>query len=242
MNREKLEETIKHALAEVLITGGFGVKIPKKAVDIYWEIFNKSFGWRLDQFLNHKPVKSKTKFNNCLFIKIPKTGTTSINQIVQQYGGHKTAIDWRKEFDDKQWRDMFKFTIVRNPYDRFVSGFYHCRLHEKYDLNECILKNNYEWFLNKNNQVFKRQVDYVYEGDKLLIDYIGRFEELTSSWFFIAVTIGATITTDKGSHAILALPHEQKNPIKRQELTQETKDRLYEWYKDDFEKFEYDKM
>ncbi len=56
-DKEKIIEQVKTAFREYLITGGAGVGIPKKAVDAYWEIFNKSLGWRLDNLYGEKQKK-----------------------------------------------------------------------------------------------------------------------------------------------------------------------------------------
>ena len=40
---------VYNAFREFMITGGSGVGIPKKAVDAYWERFNKGLEWRLDK-------------------------------------------------------------------------------------------------------------------------------------------------------------------------------------------------
>lgn len=83
-------------------------------------------------------------------IDIPKTGTRSLREsllplgIVDVYGEpnlnsefyqHGRAIDAQKEFIKKgwEWNEYFKFTIVRNPWDRYFSFFkYFKRKSERY--------------------------------------------------------------------------------------------------------------
>lgn len=72
-----------------------------------------------------------------IFIHIPKTAGTSLcsvrngsllKEIFQSTGvlggTHKTAIEIRDMYPHL-WDKYYKFTVVRNPYDRFVSQFFY---------------------------------------------------------------------------------------------------------------------
>jgi len=60
MNKDQITEVVRQAFYEFMITGKAGVSIPKKAFPSYWEIFLKSFEWRLDRLSGKedKPVIS----------------------------------------------------------------------------------------------------------------------------------------------------------------------------------------
>ena len=53
--RTQIENQIKAAFTEYLVTGRVGIRVPKKAVDAYWEIFKKSLDWRLDEAYKDNP-------------------------------------------------------------------------------------------------------------------------------------------------------------------------------------------
>lgn len=85
---------------------------------------------------------------HCIFVEIPKTGSTSIRNVIDKPRGipHKTIVQIREEMrkdpkpqdswerrlarlgawgrglaGDRQFRRYYKFGVVRNPWDRVVS-------------------------------------------------------------------------------------------------------------------------
>ena len=75
-----------------------------------------------------------------LFLHLPKTGGTSINKFFndkfdnnERDFGHPYLSDYKcNNFDD-----YFKFTVVRNPYDRLVSAFFYMKEYSNFqsDIN-----------------------------------------------------------------------------------------------------------
>lgn len=82
-------------------------------------------------------ISHKYKF---ITIDIPKTGTRSLREslvplgVIDEFGApnesaefyqHDGAIRAKKQFIKNKWdwKDYFKFTIVRNPWDRYLSFF-----------------------------------------------------------------------------------------------------------------------
>lgn len=59
-----------------------------------------------------------------LFIRIPKTGTTSLQEVIGLDAGQHFSIPQYEEYDVQRTREYWKFTIVRDPYERFVSAWF----------------------------------------------------------------------------------------------------------------------
>jgi hypothetical protein len=67
--------------------------------------------------------------HDCLFVHIPKCAGTSVVDALfgQPVGNHRSIASLRMAFSADEYRRMFKFTFVRNPWDRLVSTFFYLR-------------------------------------------------------------------------------------------------------------------
>lgn len=191
-----------------------------------------------EDWKKHRDEISTAGYENCAFVKIPRTGTQSINMILRQKMGHRTAVEWRHRYK-KKWEDAFKFTIVRHPFTRFVSAWHHCdHIRADYhgvdygdsiiDINEFVRQMIIPRPLRI---VFKPQYLYVYDGDELLVDKVYKFEQLDEAWEDIKEKVGI----DKDTK----LPHLHQTLGKKDELNRLSKKILAECYKVDFERFNY---
>lgn len=161
-------------------------------------------------------ISHKYKF---IFIAVPKTAThairfavrpllgeedieqvelfvekrSSFNRLAGIGHGHVTCREMRSELDKKVWNTYFKFAIVRNPYDRFIS---YCSFMQRE--NDDFKKNPqpylYHALLNKRIQkhiLFHPQSHFlVDEKGETLTDYIGKYEALQESYDHICSRTG----------------------------------------------------
>lgn len=142
----------------------------------------------------------------CIFIQVPKTGSTSIRHLLgQPPKPHLNACQIEQNIAAEKFENYFKFGFVRNPWDRAVSLYERkegLQLKNKMSFDEFVewlkfssatclhpLPHRYQldWFLNQNGDV--------------IVDFIGRFEQLQKDWGFVSKRIGL-------SHQ---LPHLNKN-------------------------------
>lgn len=147
--------------------------------------------------------------HQCIFIHIPKTGGMSIEKAFMDsldlrfYKGecpplmltysknpeigpvslaHLSPAEYVKHsyLTQDLFNDYFKFTIVRNPYDRIVSIYKHFKYDRVISFTSFI---KYEFPKLKVNRYYfiKPQIEYLYEKDQhLMVDYIGRFEDISN--------------------------------------------------------------
>jgi len=117
-----------------------------------------------------------SKTLNCIYIHIPKTGGMSIETIL---GAdiktlHQESIKIKHGYPSdwiypKYWMQYYKFTFVRNPWDRIVSSYFY---------NLKMAKKN----INSNDHDRKKIKVYGYEGFN---DYVINDLEKSKSRFFL---------------------------------------------------------
>jgi len=170
------------------------------------------------------------------FIHIPKTGGTSIRKFLldnniqfyygqepKQVGRHRYASVWKDE-------ESYKFTVVRNPYARTVS-YYNYTINKDWKPTfENFVKNK---LINKSLKVpnvWIPQVSWLYENNTCLVDKIFKLEDNLEDNLNSFLNI-------KGN-----LPKENVSTYNSYEsyYTQELKDLVANYYKDDFKKLGYD--
>lgn len=230
-----------------------------------------------------------------IFIHIPRTAGTSmataLTDHIWAFPRRPAGISkWEKIIDNKSsltlehacirqlvdrgalssefYENAFKFTFVRNPWDRVLSLYKHMQCdaetlfntHRK--MGYCFLCNagkdkgggfkNFVRYLNvveiekpglynrKGLSQFSPQLNWIPDD----IDFVGRYENLKNDFDFVC---------DKISHPSVDLPHmkktdrgafrsdgERKNAPYQELYDDETKDIIYEMYKEEINRFGYE--
>ena len=139
-----------------------------------------------------------------LFIHIEKTAGSSIHKalykarepnviIPERWDGstiinfHKTADFYLQNMGREKFNNHFKFAFVRNPWTKIVSHWKYIKKFHRFDRPI----NTFEQFIleehNWTPTVFKAQTDYILDNSgNLLVDFIGRFENLENDFNKIA--------------------------------------------------------
>ena len=67
--------------------------------------------------------------NKCIFVHIPKAAGISIGYSLfgRHTGNHTTIEEYQIAFNKQEFECFFKFTFVRNPFDRLFSAFHFMR-------------------------------------------------------------------------------------------------------------------
>ena len=200
-------------------------------------------------------INANEKF---IYIHVPKTagtsfehtqlldGSTNKHYPISHYNGETYAVDIN---------DYYKFSFVRNPYTRYVSAVVNHILNPRsveLDIDDKGLQINvlkvprtelifgFSEFthkqLNENINkmtVLKPQYTFLEIDDIMVMDFVGRFENLQDDWMYVSTKLGG----------YEELGHHIKGATLNYDCfyTKELRDIVYKAYERDFATFEYGK-
>jgi len=190
-----------------------------------------------------------------IFIHIPKTAGSSIEHLLRDEGKYELDfIGVRNGRSTHHYMGIelniilkelypvyYKFSFVRNPYDRLISEYFWCRIKDVgYNFNktfdefldyvEDVIKNK-KFFKPIENDHFIPQYSFLFFNNKLLVNNIFKYEDIQTVIPLIRKRL--KIRTE-----IQHLNKSIKNEIT---LSEEQKERIYNLYKIDFQTFNYKK-
>ncbi|NEO33571.1 MAG: sulfotransferase family protein [Symploca sp. SIO3C6] len=207
--------------------------------------------------------------HKCIFVEVPKTGSSSIRNIIgsppkphlnicqikfnmqnywTHYGGLKNQFlssaylllpkKERLKIGKKQFNSYFKFGFVRNPWDRVVSLYLRregLQMRDKLTFDEFVSWIKYSSSTCVNSIPHVNQIDwFVDPHGNVIVDFIGRFENLQKDWTTISKQLG--LKQD--------LPHKNKNMGRSKHYTEYysevTKKIIQDKFRVDIEYFGYE--
>jgi hypothetical protein len=144
--------------------------------------------------------------HKCIFVHIPKAAGTSIeNMFLKDLGldinnrhslilgksnnknigtprvSHLLAKEYVEHsfISQELFDSYFKFSFTRNPYDRIYSSYKYWKFCDYMSFDTFVLKKLPEIINDLNySYFFRTQYDYLYDRNKLLVDFVGKFENL----------------------------------------------------------------
>ncbi|MEM6965923.1 MAG: sulfotransferase family 2 domain-containing protein [Bacteroidota bacterium] len=193
--------------------------------------------------INHSYFLLKYKFEkDFIFIHINKTAGSSISALLDMDRMHLTAFSIRNMITEESWNAKFKFSFVRNPWDRVVSQYHH-----RYGVNQQNLQERLldfkgwvkEVYLDRNKELinfhamFMPQLYWISDmNGSIIVDYIGRYENLQEDIAYIKDKLNIS----------KPLPHLRKS--KREHYStyydNATKNIVGDFFKKDIEYFKYE--
>ena len=132
--------------------------------------------------------------HKAIHIHISKCAGQSVEKAFGQYiGQHHLKPQIVKKIGNDKWEDYYKFTFVRNPWDRLVS-LYHFRLRK---MRHLIKGRKFKEWLECIFDEYHPKVHQHYwitEDDKLIVDFVGKFETLNEDFSKVCEKIGADVS------------------------------------------------
>lgn len=230
-------------------------RLPYRARRITYRILRPSL-YRHLQLMRRKHATQGYSFlpfiqHRCIFIHIPRCAGVSVSRSLFRSlsAGHTPIWKYQIVFDKDEFESFFKFTFVRNPWDRLLSAYTflqgggftpedrawaNANL-RRYHTFDCFVR---DWVKHANldRQVhFSPQYRLVCEPGSTIpaTDFIGRYETLEADYRHVAAHLGITSgllhTNSSGS----------RSRDYREAYTSTTRDIVSEVYADDLEIFGY---
>tara|TARA_B100000900_G_C20462536_1_gene667893 strand:- start:127 stop:849 length:723 start_codon:yes stop_codon:yes gene_type:complete len=192
------------------------------------------------------------KKKSCIFIHIPKTAGISLSKSffgVNVDTNHLSIRRYRLVFSKSDFNKFFKFTFVRNPWDKLFSCYRYLKMggHSNYHMQwKNTVLDTYDdfnsfvegWLNEKNIHTFSHFLpqswfltDY---KNNILTDYIGRFENLEHDYKEICSVLNTNTE----------LEHFNKSDKVKKNYYEYYNDKsidiVYKLYKKDIKLFKYD--
>lgn len=127
----------------------------------------------------------------CIFVEVPKTGSTSIRSIIGRPAKHHlTIVEIENQVTKQQFDEYFKFAFVRNPWDRALSLYeYILKTPKHYYHEQCLQFVNFSAYLRERPPL-PQQYDFLSKHGKNQLNFIGRFENLQQDFNTVCDKIG----------------------------------------------------
>jgi hypothetical protein len=217
---------------------------------INWSMMSEGpftyFILRLKRHLSSNAKLNLLEQTESVFIHVPKAAGTSVANTIyglDKYPGHYNWLFYQGYFGKNKYNSMYKFTIVRNPFDRLVSAYEYLKrggnslpdkaFSEQY-LADCGMFKDFLFKIRKTKPIqnwihFQPQHRFIFDNkENLKVNYLAHFETLNDDMVKIYSHFG--INKELG-HAKKITRQNYRDYFKDQESI----DIVVNLYKKDFE-------
>ncbi len=225
---------------------------------LYAEWYPEKFSWFQERRTLDKPnSRCYLPFDRyrCIFVHIPKTGGISIAKSLfgNLAGCHTKISDYQIIFNQAEFDSYFKFTFVRNPWERVFSAYHYLKqggMHEEdraWAEANLASSSNFDDFIKYQlrSESILQQVHFIPQYhflclpgiDQIWVDFLGFYENLQEDFLYVRSRISPQSKSK--------LLHENQTRLGkklayRDFYTKTTRDIVAEVYERDIALFEYD--
>lgn len=143
--------------------------------------------------------------HKCIYIHIPKTAGISVSMsLLGERIGHLSALNYQALFGKEDFNNYFKFSFTRNPFTRLVSAYEFVKsggygpkdeefvsIVRQYQSLEDFVMHFLTPETAKPIRYFIPQYHFLCDSnDRIMVDYVGRFEELQKDYDYVRSKIG----------------------------------------------------
>jgi hypothetical protein len=111
-----------------------------------------------------------------------------------EFGNHALAVRMRDCFPAEFWEGCFKFAIVRNPWDRLASRYRYVKANKSHRHSRRVsaMANfaEYACWEMASRRPGVHQHEYLCAGGQVILDFVGRFENLEADFAQIRGRLG----------------------------------------------------
>lgn len=185
-----------------------------------------------------------------IFVHIPKCAGIAVKRVLfdDLSGGHTKLATYCRVFEPELFLSYFKFTFIRNPWDRLVSAYHYLQgggfgeRDKRWFERELGGYKNFDdfvrnWLRTENIRKhihFIPQVDFLEDESHngVTVDYIGFYENIDNDFNFIANRIGVV--------SALKQRNASSHKSYKNYYCETTRDIVRDVYRRDIERFNYD--
>lgn len=167
--------------------------LPSQVSGVIYRGFLRSTGYSLRGYEEHK----------CIFVRIPKCATRSLSMSMfgNKGGGHTDILSYRVIFGVERFENFFKFSFVRNPWDRVLSAYYFlkdgglnsddARWASRHLARYSDFRTFVKQWMNpesvRSRVHFRPQYEFLCDDrGQLLVDFVGHYESLERDFAYVA--------------------------------------------------------
>lgn len=186
-----------------------------------------------------KNLKNKSSLyvaEDWIWLRVHKTAGTSMydyylrNYCINESKDFDYMEYWVENVNDQDLKDKYIWSFVRNPYDRFLSAA------SMFNLHPNDFANRFDYIRAKKN-IIKRHTEPQhifthYEGHQIP-HFIGKYENLENDWRKVLDKINLP-------YFLLPVSNSSSHGDWREQLTEQTKEFIREFYRLDFKYYGYE--